>query len=244
MLARLASMSGLTMMLAACGGAPAAPAPVPTAPAPVPAAANRAPSILDASLTPTLGVAQLTTFHARVQAADPDGDPVSVTWSSWNVPLGDQSELAFTPCGCRGPSPLISSPLDVAVSDGKGGRVTAKLDFIVAGLTGSFDGYYDDGSGPLFIMDLTQTGSAATGTFYDVRREHRGTTDPADPGRIEADGHFTLRFKLPSEPDFVLTGQFEPNKTGRFLSAYIGKGRVIGGVYDGRTFIFGIHDSY
>ena len=246
MLVRLASLCGVLAMLVACSGAPAATTPAPTAPAPVAAVQNHQPTIVDASITPTFGIGQLTTFRAHVTATDPDGDPLSTAWSSNSIPVGGTPDVEFTACSCRFQGSSIISPLTVTVSDTKGGRSTRSVGFIVAGLTGHFDGYYDEG-GDLFIMDLTQTGNAVTGTFVDVRRNRSGVTDPAEPGRVEADGRFRLRFKLDSEPDLVLTGQFAINPdpfVGRFLSGYVGTGVAFGGSHAGQTFIFGEHNPY
>ena len=75
-------------------------------------------------MTPTLGIDQVTTFTARVEVKDPDGDPVSVTLLSlWQFPKGTPVELnggvgvvSFkTIDGCgpvligKGPSPLQSA---------------------------------------------------------------------------------------------------------------------------------------
>jgi hypothetical protein len=252
MLVRLTSLCGVLVVFVGCSGAPTAVTPAPTAPTPVaptPDAPdqNHPATIVDASVTPTIGVSQLTRFRAHVTATDPDGDPLSTAWSSNSIPVGGTPEVEFTACSCRFQGSSIISPLTVTVSDAKGGRSTRSVGFIVAGLTGHFDGYYDEGRGDLFIMDLTQTGNAVTGTFVDVRRNRSGVTDPAEPGRVEADGRFRLRFKLDSEPDFVLTGQFAINPdpfVGRFLSGYVGTGVAFGGPHAGQTFIFGEHNPY
>jgi hypothetical protein len=248
MLGRLAAVAGALLVLAACSSRSAAVPASPTTPTPpVSPPANHPPAIVEASITPALGVAQLTTFHAHVNAMDADTDPLAIAWSSYNTALGEHPDLDFVACGCRNPSPPIFSPVTVTVSDGKGGRTTTELGFIVAGLTGSYDGYYDDGRGDLFIMRLTQTGNAVTGTFYDYRRDRYGITDPAAPGHVEADGRFTVRFKLESDPDFTLAGHFEPYPnplSGAYLSNYVGVGRVIGGAHDGHSFIFGEHNPY
>jgi hypothetical protein len=94
-----------------------------------------------------------------VAATDADGDPLSIAWSSFGTPLGDRPDLEFVLCGCPRQNPSIISPLTATVSDGQGGRVTASVPFTIASLTGAVDGYYDDGRGDWFMIDLTQTGT-------------------------------------------------------------------------------------
>jgi hypothetical protein len=83
-----------------------------------------------------------------------------------------------------------------------------------------------------------------TGTIYDGLLRHYSTSDPAEPGRIEADGSFRLRFKPESGPDFTLVGQLERYSGVASLRDYAGRGRVVGGKYHGQTFFFGAHDPY
>jgi hypothetical protein len=154
-LVRLASVGVLSGVLAACGGVPAATTPTtPTAPAPASGVENQSPGIAGVSITPALGVSQLTAFHAHVNATDPDGDPVSIAWSSYGTPLGDRSDVDFTGCSCPPPSPSIVSPVFV--------------------LTGQFEPAAKPSP---FLSDYTARGRVSGGT-YDGQTFIFGIHDP------------------------------------------------------------------
>jgi len=71
-----AQQAELISSFIACGGGstPLAPTPIPT-PTPSP---NQPPQIVTATITPTSGIDQLTTFNVRVEVRDPDGDQVTL----------------------------------------------------------------------------------------------------------------------------------------------------------------------
>ena len=252
MRARITASCFFACLLLGCGGTstttPASPPP--TSPSPAAPSPNRAPEILSVSVTPSLGVVGLTTFRAHVDARDPDGDPLSIVWSdAGRRRIGDSADLAFQ-AGHE-----VGSPLTVTVTDGKGGTATTKADFIAGDITcGSCAGYVDFGPKPLqyFGMQLsgTRTGMV-TGTIVDYNdpRTYRfGTTDPAEPGRIDASGRFRIRFKFPLYGgDFVFDGQLMPYdkpREGAFENNYVFAGRVIGGKFDGHTVTFGERPRY
>jgi hypothetical protein len=240
------SLAVTVSLMIACGGGTPAPAPTaPTSPTPSP---NQTPQIVSATISPSLGVRDLTTFTAHVDARDPDADPLSVSWSGLGTgTVGTSADLTFK-AGEQG------APLTVRVTDSKGATASAKIDFVVGDLNRSFDGYWggigDAGHGFNFFMDLVRTGTTVTGTFTDyLDHSHHGSVDSAEPGQIDAQGRFRIRFKVTSVGDFTFTGQLVPYAygspvAGMFLSNYAGTGRVTGGEFDGRSFTFGEHNPY
>lgn len=235
-----ASLAIAVSFMIACGGGSLAPTPTsPTPPAP---SSNQSPQILSATASPSLGVQDLTTFTAHVEARDPDADPLSVSWSSPLLgTVGTNADLSF--------KSNVGSPLTVTVTDSKGASASAKVHVVVADLNWYYDGYFgNDGHGFDFSMHLTRTGTIVTGTFTDYTdHRHQGIVDPAGPGQIDAEGRFRIRFKLGSVGDFTLVGQLVPHDQpfpDQFFSNWRGTGFVTGGQFDGRSFTFGEHNSY
>jgi hypothetical protein len=185
-------------------------------------------------------------FTAHVEARDPDADPLSVSWSGQGTgTVGTNVDLTFRAGETGG-------PLTVRVTDSKGATANTKVDFVVGDLNWYFDGYFgeigDEGHGFDFSMHLARNGTIVTGTFTDYRdHSHHGIVDPAEPGQIDAQGRFRLRFKVTSVGDFTFAGQLVPYKypiAGVFQSNFAGAGRVTGGPFDGRSFTFGEHNPY
>jgi hypothetical protein len=239
------------VLITACGDSNRAPTtPTPPTP-PTPAGANQAPRIVRTVVTPALGVKDLTTFTAHVDAQDADGDRLVYTWFTPQRPtVGvDGPDLVFT-AGSDGSSPQFGTgELSVSVTDNKSPAVTEKLQYVTADLNGSFDGYFGSGPerGSTFYMTLTRKGGIVTGTLltYTVSDErHNGVIDPAEPGQVDASGHFHLRFKIEAFDDLVLDGQFVAEPQPKFLSNYEGRGQARGGGHDGQPFVFGYHDPY
>jgi len=195
-----------------------------------------------------MGVVGLTTFTAHVDTVDPDGDPISIVWSDPFGQVGTGAELTFKAGDVR-------QPFTVTVTDGKGGVASEKVTFVAGTINGAYDGNIGPAlGGEYFFMLLQRTGTTITGTLADYKYETEdhhyqvGTVDPGDPGRIDADGRFRLRFKFaPYGGDFAFEGQMVPYDkpiTGRFLTDYAFSGRVIGGQFNGQTVIFGEHNPY
>ena len=228
----------------ACGsqGRPTSPTTVENVPA-----ANQPPRIVSAAVAPSLGVSQVTAFTARVEAFDPDGDPMSFSWRSSNRTVAsEEQEFTFVP----GAGVSAIAPLTLTVTDSKGASANATVDFITAALDWEFDGWVGQaGHGFDFRLSLSQEGRVITGRMYDFRGGHVGATDPAERGRIESDGHFRIRFKLESPSDTTFIGQLVPYQSSSsspfaFFTRFIAVGRVSGGRFDGQSFTFGYHDSY
>jgi hypothetical protein len=235
-----ASLAVVVSLMIACGGG--SPAPTPTSPTPPAPSANQSPQILSATVSPSLGVQDLTTFTAHVEARDPDADPFSISWSSPVLgTVGTNADLSF--------KSSVGSPLTVTVTDSKGASASAKVQVVVADLNRDYDGYFGkDGHGFDFSMHLTRTGTVVTGTFTDLTDHgHEGIVDPAGPGQIDAEGRFRIRFKLGSVGDFTVVGQLVPNDRpvpDPFLSNWKGTGFVTGGQFAGRSFTFGEHNPF
>ena len=252
MRARIAASGFFAWFLLGCGGSSAItpPSPTPTSPSPAAPSPNRAPEILSVNITPSLGVVGLTTFMAHVDARDPDGDRLSIVWSDVvRRPVGDSADVTFKA------GQDVRAPLTVTVTDAKGGTASTTVDFIAGDITcGSCAGYVEFGPKPLqyFGMQLSGTGTGrVTGTIIDYGDPvtfHFGTTDPAEPGQIDASGRFRIRFKFPLYGgDFVFDGQIVPYdkpRDGAFENNYVFTGRVIGGEFDGHTVTFGERPRY
>lgn len=239
-MARLIFVGLLLAPLAACGGGPTHPS-VPATPG-TSQPADNPPQIVSAAVTPSIGFDEATQFTAHVEARDPDGDSLSVAWTNpLGIVVSEQRDFSFVR---RGQSPAIGSPLSVAVTDGKGGRATARVDFVAVAFTGSFDGAIGEKGG--FSLVLTQNGNVVTGTIFE--HSHVGVMDPAEPGHVNPDGSFRLRFKLESLPDLTFVGTLvRCGSSGegclpRFPNrSYIAVGQLRGGRFDGESFTFGIH---
>jgi hypothetical protein len=244
MRARTALALVVSLMIVACGGgthAPAPTSPTPSSPSPP---SNQPPQIVSATISPSVGVKDLTTFTARAEGTDPDGEPVTFSWSApGRGAVGGGPTFSF-----RGGD--VPGPLTVTATDSHGATATATVPFSAPDLNAFFDGWFGPRQNVIFSMRLSRTGSVLTGTFTEIRSPgiwKEGTLDPADPGSIDSEGRFRMRVKIGSE-DFILDGRLEPYSgggiSGQFLSSYVGSGRVIGGEFAGQSFIFGEHNPY
>jgi hypothetical protein len=80
-----------------------------------------------------------------------------------------------------------------------------------------------------------------------LRSGKEGFLDPAQPGTVDAAGNFTIRIKMKSDEDLQLIGKLIPGNEPRFEPTpfgFLGKGRIVGGEFDGRTFTFGFHQLF
>jgi hypothetical protein len=221
--------------VAACGThSPSAP----TQQQPGPAAPNQAPQIT-ATITPATGIDELTTFTARIEVKDPDGDRVSLTASRGCDNLTD------TAVDLSGGVGLVSFKsrwncgpwLTLTATDARGSSTRAQAAAEHKGLGGPLrlvlgDDFY---SQPVFWMTLTQSATIVTGTIHDIG--HTGTTDPQDPGTIDDEGRFRVRFRIQGDPDdLILAGQLIAPRGGLLDDTVIAVGQVVGKRHAGRAF--------
>jgi hypothetical protein len=235
----------LCLAAAACDDAPKTYPTEPTNPIGGPTSGVNTLQLVNASITPGLGVVGLTTITAHVEARQSNGNPLSYAWtSSSKATVGDKPDYTFTAGDVYG-------PLTATISDGRGGTVSVQLPFINASLSSSFDGHIGDGntSTGYFSLRLTQTGTKVTGSGYldtSTSESHTATIDPAQPGTIDAEGHFTFRLKVESTDDITLTGDLMlPPKGGpSYYGGYLARGQVVSGPFAGQPFVFSVHDPY
>jgi hypothetical protein len=235
---RRVALVALTTIAACSSGTPSAPTPSTPAPGAGPVGPNRAPEIV-ATVTPTLGIDQVTTFTARVEVKDPDGDPVSVTVSSLcqfpkDTPVelnGGVGVVSFKTIDKCGPV------LRFTATDSKGATARADASAEHRGLGGIFrltigDSFY---SQPYYSITLAQSGNVVTGTLSDDGRT--GVMDLQTPGTVDEEGHFRLRFRVQTDTDeFVLAGQLIASQRLSFGDIAIATGQVVSGRHAGRPF--------
>jgi hypothetical protein len=227
----------LTALPGACSnGTPVAP--TPSTPAPAPSLPNRSPEIV-ATITPSIGIDQVTTFTARVEVKDPDGDPVMVTLTSIcpfqkDTPVelnGGVGVVSIKPVEKCGPT------LSFTATDRKGATARADVAAEHRGLTGSFrlvigDGFYTE---PRYSITLAQSGTLVTGTLSDYPRS--GVMDLQTPGSIDENGRFQLRFRVQTDPEeFVLSGELIASNEISLGDRVMATGRVVSGRHAGRAF--------
>lgn len=200
----------LTLAAACGGGSSSTPTPTSPTPPPPPAQTNRSPVIGSMSMGPAFGVSELTTFTYSASASDPDGDTVSYAWDLAGTPRsGASGQITFSGSGL--------AEARVTVTDGRGGSVTDTRSFVVGSMTGRWTGSIPGYTNLQF--DLQQSNGVVTGTFFELFFG-QGRVDPAQPGRIDADGNLEMRVKLSVFTDFTFRGRMDAS--GR---------RVTGGVY-------------
>lgn len=213
----------LTALAAACGGSespsPTSPSPAPAPPQPAPVT-NQQPTI-EGTFSPTWGIASLTRFTFSAAASDPDGDPVTVTWDfgDGTRATGTRVRKTYT----RGATFRISATAD----DGKGGQGRVDGDLVVGSMTGTWVGTIPGYTN--LVFSLQQNRAVVTGRFVE-QFFGEGRTDPAAPGRIDADGRIEIRFKLSRFSDFIFRGRMD--STGRRIT-----GGVFASGFNGESFV-------
>jgi hypothetical protein len=194
-------------------------------PGPAPSAANRAPVINSLNVAPGFGISDVTSFAMNSSGSDGDGDPVTFEWD-----FGD---------GTRGAGPAFSktysgsgvATIRVTASDGRGGTATDSRTVTVGSMSGTWVGTVtiNAGQAASASLSLAQTGGVVTGTMTLLN--FNGRTDPAQPGRIDANGAVELRMKVDPFNDFTLRGTMDA--TGRRIS-----GGAFGSGFNGQAFTF------
>lgn len=207
----------LVLMLAGCGGSPQPTTPTaPTTTLP-PAPANRNPAISRLNVSPTFGIAYLTPFTISALASDPDGDALTYSWAFIDsfrgqvlTATGPDVRLVFSV-----PWPLGSVIARLTVTDGRGGSaIQDSVAFVVGSMSTDWEVKSPAFPGIImFYLSLRQdsTGVVA-GEITNAAGDILGRTDPAAPGRIDAQGQLTrLRLKFDNGADLTISGQMQPN---------------------------------
>jgi len=179
----------------------------------------------------------VTTLTITVEVRDPDGDAVSLRASGCTIGtdvlipvVNGVATISFVPdASCSWSTSLTATDSRGAVAE-----VTVPIQHtrfrgwyrLVIGT-----GFYDT---PSYSVNLEQSGTAITGTIRDTRG-HSGTVDPHQPGTIDAEGRFHLRFKIQSEEDLEISGRIISPDRSVFDDVVIATGVVTSGGLAGRT---------
>lgn len=242
---------GMAVLLVATGGCNQ---PAPSAPGETIPSANQAPRIHADPINPALGIDEVTTFTLRVEVADPEGDPVSLTMSGCPVSINARGDVVDFgqphPVTLRDGAATISftatsqcpSAITLRATDSRGATTETAVSFAHTRV----GGYYrlvlgDDFDGhPYFIVDLHQTGAAITGTIHQPAHVggRNGRIDPNRPGSIDAAGRFRVAFDIASFGALSIRGQVVSADDLQQLAndVLVGSGSVIDGPYAGRSF--------
>jgi hypothetical protein len=212
----LVIVCAVSVSLSACGSSGSTPTtPTQTVVPPV----NRPPVLTSMTVDPLFGVSELTTFNWSASANDPDGDPLTYTWSlAGNPAVGSSGSMTFVGSG--------PGTFTVTVTDGKGGTASDSRTAMLGNATGTWRGSgVNLGS---FTMVLTQKGPSITGTYNDPLYGN-GQIDPAQPGFINSTGHIELRTKQAAFTDFTFKGDMD--QSGRRIT-----GQIFGSGFNGQAF--------
>jgi hypothetical protein len=203
----------------ACGGSNSAngtPHGTPTAPTPT----TPTVTITNLSISPALAVSGLTPITMSATATDSANNPLTFTWAY----------ASATATGASNTATLTGDgvvPVQLTVTDGKGGSATQSGNVTIGNMTGNWALIADacgtqPGEQPA-IMTLAQNGTSVTGTVFWPTKWCNQTPQTAgtlhDPGTIDAQGNFAaLRISSTSGTvgaflDFQATGKMD--STGR-----------------------------
>jgi hypothetical protein len=194
----LACACALTMT--ACGGKDGSP----TSSTPT---ANHPPTIASASVTPTWGIASLTSHAFVGSATDPDGDTLTYTWDFAD---GTSASSASGSVTYKNANTTTYQAIFTA-RDSKGLSASATVPVTSVTIAGNWTGTFMGGA---MTVTLTQyLGGVVTGTWSVPSFGLSGEVGPAgEPGKIQANGHFELRFKVKQGyfTDFYYRGTIDP----------------------------------
>ncbi len=221
---------GMTIATACGGGSDSPVNPNPTAPTQPPVQTNRSPTISQLAVDPSFGISQLTSFSMQAAATDPDGDVLAYQWE-----LGDGSTATGSSVATKvysGSGGSLSVRLNV--TDGKGGASSDTRTITIGSLTGT---WIDNGAELLPPPVRTATDGRngrwsirSTGPGPQTPAGTTGTTDPAEPAKIGADGRVEVRLKIGRFLDFYLRGAMD--STGRTIT-----GGLFGSGFNGNTVV-------
>jgi len=200
------------LAVAGCGGGNSTPSPTPTqSPSP---SANHNPAITSNAVSPDFGISQITSFATQAAATDSDGDAITYEWD-----FGDGTKIAGASVGhvYQGDGPMT---LTLTVKDAKGATASDTKSIVVGGMTGTW--LVEIPSFVRLQLDLQQKGTVVTGTFVQLEdgpttpKGTSGKTDPAEPGKIDANGNVEIRLKVGHFLDFYMRGTMDT--TGRKIT--------------------------
>jgi hypothetical protein len=200
----------------ACGGGNTAGNSNATPTAPTPAPVNRNLSISQLAVSPGFGLSQLTSFSMQSAATDPDGDALSYQWELGDGSTATGSSVAAKVFSGNGGTLTVR----LTVTDGKGGTVSDTRTITIGSLTGTWVATIQNFA--RLQLDLQQTGGTVTGRFVQLDAGPNtpagtnGTTDPAEPGKVDKDGRVEIRLKVGRFLDFYIRGTMDP--TGRTIT--------------------------
>ena len=188
------------LALVSCGGGGSSSTPTSPSTPTTPTQTNRAPVINSMSITPTFGIAQLTTFNFSASASDPDGDTVSYAWNIAGNPFTTASGPITFASGGDGLASLT-------ITDSKGASANDSRSFIVGTMAGTWNGVL--GGLPITMTLAQPAGGIITGTW--VQPIGSGVLDAATVNKIDAAGNVTMRLKVSQGRfnDFTITGTMD-----------------------------------
>lgn len=176
---------------------------------PITAPGNQAPAIL-ISTNASFGIAQLTTFTFGAAVSEPDGNPVTITWTFTDGTTGRGANLWRT-FPVAGTIEVTATATDHLGASGSN-TVTVTVGSASGDWAGTIDlSSCDAGEKPMSAA-MTQTGGAITGTltFPEGLCSSTPITRPIlqdDGTRMFASGAVRLHVALPGWPDASFQGQ-------------------------------------
>jgi hypothetical protein len=174
------------------------------------------------SVSPDNGMSQITAFVFNGAATDPDGDQVTYTWNFGDGVQGTGAALTKTYGGSG------QAIVTLTVTDGRGGTASDTRTIIVKSMSGSWRSTQADENIGTFNFTLTQTGGTVTGNYTDTTFG-AGRIDPAQAGRVDANGAFEMRVKQAQFTDFTFRGTLDSSGTRA-------TGGVFGSGFNGQPF--------
>lgn len=164
-------------------------------------------------------MSSLTTHAFSATASDPDGDAITYNWDFGNGTTSTNSAPTVT----FNNASTTTYRVTLTVSDSKGATVKSALasssvSVVSTTMAGTWAGTMP-GIGPMTASMTQYLGGLVTGTWEIPTRGDKGEIGPTgEPGKIQANGQFELRFKVRvgSFVDFYFRGTMDP--TGQRLT--------------------------
>jgi len=241
----------LAMLMPACGDSTPPAATRPTSPmsptSPTPPGQRTPPQVDSVTVTPTLCVPSLTTLQGHVVAHGSTDEPLTIAWSAPPYGLFATGADVSFPCMGRDAPRAPYPPVTVTVTASDGSSAKQDVPFVDA----DFSGSYTLTIGPVGTTPVSQNSFSlwlwrkGTRIFGNINGDPApGVVDPAEPGTIDADGHFRIRLKL--HDDFTIIGQMviDPTPPIGYSARFYGTGRIQDGPFNGQPFVIRLNDPY